>query len=175
MKTKEHKESNGCEKILLLKIYPLQNQFLNNFEEVIAKKQFSSFSTFWNFCPNINFGHLMKLCTQVSDSKTRLSRAVVETVTNGGIKGFMAGLAPRWGFIISMVFRIDIKHWYVFIYKESNLQTGEENCDGCASLDCLRNDAFCHGFEKLAVNTCPLVRCEENISNTSYALPPMHF
>ena len=44
---------------------------------------------------NINFGHLMKLCTQVSDSKTRLSRAVVETVTNGGIKGFMAGLAPR--------------------------------------------------------------------------------
>ena len=44
---------------------------------------------------NINFGHLMKLCTQVSDSKTRLSRAVVETVTNRGIKGFMAGLAPR--------------------------------------------------------------------------------
>ena len=43
---------------------------------------------------NINFGHLMK-CTQVSDSKTRLSRAVVETVTNHGIKGFMAGLAPR--------------------------------------------------------------------------------
>ena len=45
----------------------------------------------------------------MSDSKTRLSRAVVETVTNGGIKGFMAGLAPRWGFIISMVLRIDIK------------------------------------------------------------------
>ena len=38
-------------KILLLKIWPLQNQFLNNFEEVIAKKRFSSFSTFWNFCP----------------------------------------------------------------------------------------------------------------------------
>ena len=38
-------------KILLLKICPLQNQFLNNFEEVIAKKRFSSFSTFWNFCP----------------------------------------------------------------------------------------------------------------------------
>ena len=52
----------------------------------------------------------MKLCTQVSDSKTRLSRAVVETVTNGGIKGFMAGLAPRWGFIISMELRIDIKN-----------------------------------------------------------------
>ena len=38
-------------KILLLKICPLQNQFLNTFEEVIAKKRFSSFSTFWNFCP----------------------------------------------------------------------------------------------------------------------------
>jgi len=38
---------------------------------------------------------VVKTHMQVSDSKTRLSRAVVETVTNGGIKGFMAGLAPR--------------------------------------------------------------------------------
>ena len=30
---------------------PFTNQFLNNFEEAIAKKRFSSFSTFWNFCP----------------------------------------------------------------------------------------------------------------------------
>ena len=28
-----------------------QNQFLTNFEEVIAKNWFSSFSTFWNNCP----------------------------------------------------------------------------------------------------------------------------
>ena len=31
----------------------LQNQFLTNYEEVIAKNRFSSFSTFWNFCPYI--------------------------------------------------------------------------------------------------------------------------
>ena len=42
-------------KILLLKIWPLQNKFLNNFEEVIRKKRFSSFSTFWNFCPSTTF------------------------------------------------------------------------------------------------------------------------
>ena len=66
----------------------------------------------------------------------------------------------------------------VFIYIDSNLQTGEENCDGCASLDCLRKDAFCHGFEKLAVNTCPLVcwlwKCFEHwpcISNWFLEIP----
>ena len=47
-------------KILLLKICPLQNQFLNNFEEVIAKKRFSLFSTFWNFCPLENFRTISK-------------------------------------------------------------------------------------------------------------------
>ena len=31
----------------------LQNQFLTNFEEVIAKNRVSSFSTFWNNCPYI--------------------------------------------------------------------------------------------------------------------------
>ena len=29
----------------------LQNQSLTNFEKVIANNRFSSFSTFWNFCP----------------------------------------------------------------------------------------------------------------------------
>ena len=32
----------------------LQNQFVINFEEVIAKIRFSSFSTIWNNCPNLN-------------------------------------------------------------------------------------------------------------------------
>ena len=39
----------------------LQNQLVTNFEEVIAKKRFSSFSTFWNFCPNI-FPFLLGRC-----------------------------------------------------------------------------------------------------------------
>ena len=38
-------------KILFLNRCFLQNQFLTNFEEVIAKNRFSSFSTFWNNCP----------------------------------------------------------------------------------------------------------------------------
>ena len=32
----------------------LQNQFLANFEELIAKNRISSFSTFWIFCPYAN-------------------------------------------------------------------------------------------------------------------------
>ena len=51
VKTKEHKESNSCEKYYFLIDAFLQNQFLTNFEEVIAKNRFSSFSTFWNNCP----------------------------------------------------------------------------------------------------------------------------
>ena len=51
VKTKEHKESNSCEKYYFsIYICFLQNQFVTNFEEAIAKKRFSSFSTFWNFC-----------------------------------------------------------------------------------------------------------------------------
>ena len=45
----------------------LQNQFLTNFEEVIAKNRFSSFSTFWNFCPYIyNISVLRKTHSMLS-------------------------------------------------------------------------------------------------------------
>ena len=51
VKTNEHKQSNNCEKYYF-PIYAFsQNQFVTNFEEVIAKNQFSSFLIFWNFCP----------------------------------------------------------------------------------------------------------------------------
>ena len=43
----------------------LQNQFLTNFDKVIAKNRFSSFSTFWNFCP---YGCLQLKTIAVSSS-----------------------------------------------------------------------------------------------------------
>ena len=52
VKTKEHKESNSCEHIIsqyMLFTKSICDQFWRSY----CKKRFSSFSTFWNFCPYI--------------------------------------------------------------------------------------------------------------------------
>ena len=52
----------------------LQNQFLTNFEEVIAKNWFSSFSTFWNFCPNVKvWGYNLQCSKDISSVDPCLS------------------------------------------------------------------------------------------------------
>ena len=124
--------------------------------------------------------------TQVADSKTRLAAALVGTLRECGFKGFLAGLAPRQNFFFHLLrpyclgahrtftFHLvllplcpdTLVELLLFVYFNLCAQACEENCNGCPCLDCLRENALCHGSEKLDLEVARAAITLKNQSST---------
>ena len=62
--------------------------------------------------------------------------------------GWTEGISGRACSQVRFPLLVECIIFYIYICT----QAGEENCHGCPCLDCLREDARCHGSQELVIN-----------------------